>query len=702
MKDSSRLLEELNPRQREAVTWPSGPVLVLAGAGSGKTRVLAHRIAYLMGPGGIPPHNILAVTFTNKAAGEMAERVRKLLGGIAGPSWLGTFHSICVRILRRDGHRIGCPRDFTIYDREDSVSVVKGLVKELRLSERDFNSKGVMAKISGAKNALVSPEDYPCPDTYTRQLVRLFSMYNHRLRKYRALDFDDLLIRVVELLSQDGQASEKYRDHFQHILVDEYQDTNRAQYLIIRHLSGTEGNVFVVGDDDQSIYGFRGADLNNILDFEEDFTNVKTIRLEQNYRSTKLILEAASSVVRNNVGRMGKELWTENSRGAKLVLLEALDEVDEAALVCESLFRSGRNLRDSVILYRTNAQSRSFEETLRRKGLPYVVVGGVRFYERKEIKDLLAYMRVIVNANDAVSLRRIVNVPPRGIGAAVLKRLDDFAARSGEDLYSAILRAEEVDGLRARSLSGLKEFRVIVEKGRAVAREVGAAELLSQIIQDTRYVDELQAERTKEAESRVENVRELLASAEAYEQRAVDRTARGFLAEVSLYTDIDGWNDKQDVVSLMTAHNAKGLEFPVVYITGLEDGLFPHSNSFDSPSGLEEERRLFYVSLTRAKEEAYLSFASQRRRYGGSIPSFPSRFIREIPESLFEVQTSSSRALDAGAIVRHPDWGLARVLRVEGDGEEAKALLRFEAGFDKLVMLKYAGLVRVSKEELWE
>jgi len=702
MRDSSGLLEELNPKQKEAVTWPGGPVLVLAGAGSGKTRVLAHRIAYLIGPGGVPPGKILAVTFTNKAAGEMAERVKKLLGTGSGPSWLGTFHSVCVRVLRRDGQRIGCPSNFTIYDRDDSVSVVKEIVKELHLSDRDYNPKAVMSKISGAKNALVSPQDYPCPDRYTRELVRLFSMYNERLKMYNALDFDDLLIRVVELFSGDEEVKRKYRSRFQHILVDEYQDTNRAQYLIVRHLAGEGGNIFVVGDDDQSIYGFRGADLNNILDFEKDFSNVKTIRLEQSYRSTKFILRAASSVVRNNVGRMGKELWTENSPGEKLVLLQAFDEEDEADMVYENLFRSGRNLKDFVILYRTNAQSRPLEETLRRRGLPYVVVGGVRFYERKEIKDLLAYMRFIANTDDSVSLKRILNVPPRGIGPAVLKRLSDFAGRAGISLYEAILKAEGVEGVRERHLGGLKEFRNIIERGRAVIDEQGAAEFLSQIIQDTGYLDDLLAERTRESESRVENVRELVASAAAYEDRASERTARGFLAEVSLFTDIDGWNDKQDAVSLMTVHNAKGLEFPVVFVTGLEDGLFPHSNSFGSPSGLEEERRLFYVSLTRAKEKAYLSFAAQRRRFGDSLPSFPSRFLKEIPEELLEVESSSSKTLDAGAIVRHPDWGLARVLRVEGDGEDAKAVLRFEAGFDKVVMLKYAGLVRVTEEELWE
>ena len=702
MKELQELLADLNPEQRVAVTWPKGPVLILAGAGSGKTRVLAYRIAYLIGHKGIKQQNVLAVTFTNKAAEEMAERVQHLLGGEAKPLWLGTFHSACVRILRRDGEYVGYSRNFSIFDQADSLSVLKEIIKDLKLSEREYNPKAIRSRISSAKNALVGPEGYPVSNQYTEQVVRVYAAYNARLRQYNGLDFDDLLLKVVELFSGYEDVKDIYSDRFRHILVDEYQDTNRAQYLIVQLLSSRHRNIFVVGDDDQSIYGFRGADINNILDFEKDFPDVKIVRLEQNYRSTKLILNAASSVVRNNVGRMGKELWTKNEEGEKLVLIEAADEEDEAMMIYENLFRSGRNLRDSVILYRTNAQSRPIEETLRRAGLPYIVVGGVRFYERKEVKDVLAYMRVVVNPKDSVSLKRIVNAPRRGIGPAVLGRLERFAGEQEISLYESVSRVEEIDEIHGRYMDALRGFREVIEKAKASVDELGAAELMSQVIDDVGYIRELEQERTKEAESRIENVRELLSSAVSYEERAEDRSIRGFLAEVSLFTAIDGWNEKQEAVTLMTAHNAKGLEFPVVFISGLEDGLLPHSSSFESPSELEEERRLFYVSMTRAKEKVYLSYARQRTRFGGSMPSFPSRFLKEIPEDLIDTERSKFSQFDVGDIVRHPDWGLAKVLRLEGDGDDARAVLRFEAGFEKLVMLKYAGLTRASKEDLWE
>jgi len=630
MTELQKLLAGLNPEQREAVTWPKGPVLILAGAGSGKTRVLAYRIAYLIGHKGIKPRNLLAVTFTNKAAEEMAERVQSLLGSETKPLWLGTFHSVCVRILRRDGEYVGCARNFSIFDQADSLSVLKEIIKEFKLSEREYNPKAIRSRISGAKNALVGPENYPISDRFTEQVVRVYAAYNERLRQYNGLDFDDLLLKVVELFSGYENVRQGYSDRFQHILVDEYQDTNRAQYLIVQLLSSKHRNLFVVGDDDQSIYGFRGADINNILDFEKDFPDVKTVRLEQNYRSTRLILNAASSVVRNNVGRMGKELWTENEEG------------------------------------------------------------------------VLAYMRVVVNPKDGVSLKRIVNVPKRGIGPAVVGRLERFAGEQGISLYESILRVEEIEEIQKRHMGALRGLRNVMEKARASADELGAAELMSHVIDDVGYVRELEKERTREAESRMENVRELLSSAVSYEERAEDRSIRGFLAEVSLFTAIDGWNEKQEAVTLMTAHNAKGLEFPVVFISGLEDGLFPHSSSFESPSELEEERRLFYVSLTRAREKVYLSYARERTRFGGSMPSFPSRFLKEIPEDLIDTERSRASQFDVGDIVRHPDWGLAKVLRLEGNGDDARAVLRFEAGFEKIVMLRYAGLTRAIKEDLWE
>jgi DNA helicase-2/ATP-dependent DNA helicase PcrA len=701
MKESHDLLADLNPRQKEAVTYPGGPLLILAGAGSGKTRVLTHRIAYLIGEKGVRPENVLAVTFTNKAAQEMNERVEKLLGGRAGALWLGTFHSACVKILRIDGERVGYSRDFSIYDEADSESLLKEIMKELDFSEKEYNPRAVRSKISGAKNALVGPEEYPCPDHYTTCVVRLYAAYNARLKGCNALDFDDLLLKVVELLSQNESVKEKYRDRFQHILVDEYQDTNRAQYLIVQLLSSKHRNIFAVGDDDQSIYGFRGADIRNILDFESDFPDVKIIRLEQNYRSTKLILKAASSVVRNNVGRMGKELWTENGEGEHMVLLQAADEEDEARLIYETLYNSGRNLRDFVILYRTNAQSRPIEETLRRAGIPYVIVGSVKFYERKEVKDVLAYMRVIVNPRDSVSLKRILNVPRRGIGPAVVRKLEEFATRNGIPLYEAILRLEEIEDIE-RYVNALKGFRKIIEKARGSIDEMEAAMVMSQVIDESGYIDELKQEPTREAESRIENVRELVSSAMAYQERSSETGLRGFLSEVSLYSDIDGWDERQEAVTLMTSHNAKGLEFPVVFITGLEDGLFPHSSSLGTPSEIEEERRLFYVSLTRAKEKVYLSFAGERTRWQDTVQSFPSRFIGEIPAGLIRVETSRYAGVNIGDIVRHPDWGIAKVLRVEGDGEDARAVLKFEAGFEKVVMLRYAGLTRVSKEDLWE
>ncbi|MRR10072.1 ATP-dependent DNA helicase PcrA, partial [bacterium] len=562
---------------------------------------------HLVGSGDCDAWSILAVTFTNKAAGEMKERVAKLLGHSVQGLWIGTFHSVCARLLRKDGERLGYGRDFTIYDEDDKKSLVRRIMAELAIPERKVPVKAVISRISGAKDNLFGPERYRSTayDPFEKDVARVYARYQEALLACQAMDFDDLICNTVRLLREHPPVLEQLGARFKQVLVDEYQDTNHAQYVLVKLLAERHRNLCVVGDDDQSIYGFRGADIKNILDFENDFTDATVVRLEQNYRSTKVILDCANAVVRNNLGRKAKKLWTENQRGDAVTLWRCWDERDEADKVGRSIGKhqaGGGSLRDCVVLYRTNAQSRALEEAMRRQSLPYVIVGGLRFYERKEIKDLLAYLKLIANPADEVSLRRIANEPPRGIGDTTLLRLEAFGREQGLGLYQAMRQAEQVPGLTPSAKTALRGFAAMIDELSKERHTFNAEEVLKEVVQRTGFVKSLEAQYalTDEATSRVENVQELLSAADEFCERSEDKTVAAFLAEVGLVADIDKLDPRAEAVTLMTLHNAKGLEFDQVFITGVEEGLLPHAASVESRQELEEERRLFYVGITRA------------------------------------------------------------------------------------------------------
>jgi DNA helicase-2/ATP-dependent DNA helicase PcrA len=707
------ILDNLNPPQKEAVMHGQGPLLILAGAGSGKTRVLTHRVAYLIAVRKVPPSRILAVTFTNKAAGEMRTRVIKMLGRAAADLWLGTFHSICVRILRRQGQKLGYAPNFVIYDQDDQMSVVRKAMAELEVPEKRFPPRGIHARISDAKNRLVSPEDFGSMvgDFFEEQVAKVYPIYQRKLEECNALDFDDLLWKTTVLFEKFPEIKEDYGDRFLHVLVDEYQDTNHAQYVLVKQMAEKHRNLCVVGDDDQSIYGWRGADIHNILDFEKDFPEAKVVKLEENYRSTKKILDAAGAVVKNNLGRKEKTLWTQNEEGTNLVLMEPFDEREEGRAVVQKiqeLKREGYELKDFVTLYRTNAQSRALEEGFRNAGIPYVIVGGLKFYERKEIKDVLAYLKVLLNPKDEVSLTRIVNVPLRGIGETSLKRLLEYAGEKSIPFYEALVKAGEIeDRIPPKAKDGFRALYYLLERYRKRVEQENADALTGDLVQDIGYVEELKRERTVDAESRIENIQELLAGVEEFCERSEDKSLAGFLGEVSLLTDIDTWDEEKNAVTLMTLHNAKGLEFPVVFICGLEEGLFPHASSLDDPAEMEEERRLFYVGLTRAKERAFLSTTSHRRRYGRGIGTVPSRFLEEVPKELVTIEGRSAAGEDGfydrvedendglrpGTRVRHPAFGVGQVLALEGGGDGLKAVVLFRGGRKKTLVVRYANLM---------
>ena len=688
------LLKDLSSPQREAVTHTRGPLLVLAGAGSGKTRVLTHRIAHLIGTLKVRPYNILAVTFTNKAAAEMRDRVVTLIGDMPTGLWLGTFHSACVRLLRENAKLLGYPKSFVIYDQTDQLNLIKKVMGELDISERVFNPKGVRERISWLKANVVPPREHPQMNPFEEVVSRVYQKYEERCRDSGALDFDDLLMKTVELLEGFPSVLDTYSKRFRHILVDEYQDTNHAQYLIVKLLSAKHRKLCVVGDDDQSIYSFRGADPTNILDFEKDFPDAKVVRLEQNYRSSQNILTAASSVVRRNLGRKGKELWTRKETGELIDLFEALNEKEEADWILSAIRKEvsnrKRSLRDFVVLYRTNAQSRVLEESFRSVDIPYVIVGGIRFYERKEVKDILAYLKVLQNPADQISLSRILNTPRRGIGEKTLERLSELASSKSIFLYEAAERAEEVEGLSPRARSALLSLSQLLKSCRRARKNLTISELTLNILDETGYFRELEEEGTVEAEGRIENIRELLASMDDFSNESKDSSLEAYLAKISLLTDIDDWDDREEAVTLMTAHNAKGLEFPAVFISGLEEGLFPHFSSLHSTEELEEERRLFYVGLTRAKEKVYLSHAVDRRRFRGTPPE-PSRFLAEIPEGLLR-RKPGKRPLGIGDRVYHHLWGFAEVVDLGGEGKGQKATLLLDDGEEKRVMVRYAKL----------
>ena len=639
------IYDTLNEQQREAVYQTEGPVLILAGAGSGKTRVLTHRTAYLIEEKGVNPYHIMAITFTNKAAGEMRERIDKIVGFGSESIWVSTFHSSCVRILRRHIDRIGFDTNFTIYDADDSKSLMKDICKRLEIDTKIYKEKSFLAAISSAKDELITPTELmqralTSSDYAKRKQAEVYREYQEALHKNNALDFDDLIMKTVELLQSDPEVKNYYQERFHYIMVDEYQDTNTAQFQLIKLLAGKYKNLCVVGDDDQSIYKFRGANIYNILNFEKEFPNAVTIKLEQNYRSTQNILNAANGVIANNVGRKAKRLWTENEEGEKIAFHQfetGFDEADYVAKDIRSKVREGMyHYGDCAVLYRTNAQSRLFEERFITASIPYKIVGGVNFYSRREIKDLLAYLKTIDNAMDDLAVRRIINVPKRGIGATTLSRVQDYADENGLTFYNALKMAEEI-GTIGRASAKIRPFVMLIQSMRSKLPYISVSELLQEIIEETGYVRELEAENTEEAQQRMENIDELISKAVTYEESEEEPTLSGFLEEVALVADIDSVDETQDYVVLMTLHSAKGLEFPQVYLAGMEDGLFPGFGAIcaENPTAeIEEERRLAYVGITRAKERLSISCARMRMIRGETQYNKVSRFVKEIPREL--------------------------------------------------------------------
>jgi len=715
------ILADLNPPQEEAVVHGQGPLLILAGAGSGKTRVITRRIAYLIGRRNVQPWQILAVTFTNKAADEMRRRVEQLLGARGLTVALGTFHSICVKILRRWHRELGLRSSFVIYDEMDQLGLIKDCLKSLELSERTVNPRGVAARISRAKNELLTPGEYAtvAADFMEERTAKVYALYQERLQASHAVDFDDLLMLTVLLFGDKPHVLAYYQNLWRYVLVDEYQDTNHAQYQIVNFLTRSHGNLTVVGDDDQSIYRWRGADLNNILDFERDHPGCKVIRLEQNYRSTQNILDAAGGVVSHNIGRKGKTLWTENPAGDLVVSYQARDEQAEADFVVRTIrtlsAENSYTLDDFAVFYRTNAQSRVLEDALRRDVTPYVIVGGLRFYERKEIKDILSYLRLAANPDDTQSFKRIVNVPPRGIGRAAVDRLEGLAIAERISLWEACKLAGKRKILGPKALKALDELVALIEGTRTKLEVTAVPDLILELLETTGYLAELKNEGTIEAESRIENLQELVTAAREFMERSEDQSLQAFLDSVALIADIDELAEGTGAVTLMTLHSAKGLEFPVVFITGLEEGVFPHARSLTDDEELEEERRLCYVGMTRAKERLFLSAALSRRLYNNDAFNLPSRFLDEVSEHLLERSNGlglrpeprgertephsepdepSVDHLQVGMRVRHPDWGIGTIKERIGEGEDLKVVVTFAGVGRKKLAAKFAHLER--------
>ncbi len=726
--DAEALLAGLNPQQRAAVVHQGSPLLIVAGAGSGKTRVLTHRIAHLIAERAVHPGELIAITFTNKAAGEMKERVAALVGPRAKIMWVSTFHSACVRILRKEAHRLGFKSTFTIYDQGDSQRLMTLCVRDLDLDPKRFAPRALSHYVSNLKNELVDWETFRsrAASSYEKHVAEAYELYQRRLREANAMDFDDLIATAVDLLRLFPDVADHYRRRFRHVLVDEYQDTNHAQYALVRELVGTTGELCVVGDADQSIYAFRGASIRNILQFEEDYPDATVILLEQNYRSTQTILSAANAVIAKNPRRKPKRLWSDQGDGPKIAGYVAENEHDEAAFVAQEVDRLGDDAgvppNDVAVFYRTNAQSRVFEEVFVRVGLPYRVVGGVRFYERREIRDLLAYLRVLVNPEDTVSMRRILNVPRRGIGERAEACIEALASRERIGFGTALDRVEDAPGINSRAVRAVQEFLAILGELRAaVDAGDGPSAVLEKALDLTGYLAALEAEAADkfEAEGRIDNLRELVGVAREYEERVGGGSLADFLEQVSLVADADEVDTSAGVVTLMTLHNAKGLEFPVVFLTGLEDGVFPHLRSLGEPAELEEERRLAYVGITRARERLFVSRALHRSAWGAGSYNPPSRFLEEIPAELVEwtgreepAMATAARSIASGATrpgarppaglrpivslapgdrVSHDAWGLGTVVATAGLGDSAEATIAFggDTGTKRL-LLRYA------------
>jgi DNA helicase-2/ATP-dependent DNA helicase PcrA len=731
---TEKLLSGLNKEQQEAVKTTEGPLLIMAGAGSGKTRVLTHRIAYLMVEKAVNPYNILAITFTNKAAREMKERVGQLMGGAAEEVWISTFHSMCVRILRRDIDRIGFNRNFTILDTTDQQSVIKGILKDKNLDPKKFDPRSILGTISSLKNELIDPESYSkqVGSYYERIVSEVYEEYQKRLRKNQSLDFDDLIMTTIHLFQRVPDVLEYYQRKFQYIHVDEYQDTNKAQYLLVKLLASRFQNLCVVGDSDQSIYRWRGADISNILSFEKDYPNAHVILLEQNYRSTKRILQAANEVIKNNLNRKPKKLWTENPEGKKIVYFRADNEQAEAQFVAgkiKELVDSGkRKLSDFAILYRTNAQSRVIEEVLMKSNIDYTIVGGIKFYDRKEIKDILAYLRLIANPDDDISLLRVINVPKRGIGSTSLDKIARYAQDNDLSLFQALEEADFI-GLSPKTTKAVIEFRDLIKGYTQMQEYLSVTELVEEVLDKSGYRDMLKAEKTLDAQSRLENIDEFLSVTKGFEENSEDKSLIAFLTDLALVADIDQLDEEdnnQQAVVLMTLHSAKGLEFPVVFLIGMEEGVFPHSRSLTDEEEMEEERRLAYVGITRAEEELYLTNAQMRTLYGRTNLNPVSRFIQEIPEDLLDEvviekkpftrfqsnpQTSSRKApvrpmavstggeeipWKVGDKAEHKKWGIGTVVSVKGEKENMELDIAFPSPTGvKRLLAKFAPIQKV-------
>ena len=635
------ILEGLNNKQYEAVTTTEGPCLVIAGAGSGKTKVLTHKIAYLLSEKNVKPWNILSITFTNKAANEMKQRVEKLVGEASQEMWLGTFHSICVRILRRFIDRIGFDTTFLIFDSTDQRTLVKECIKSMRLDDKLFTDRSVLSEISNGKNDMLEPKAYQVKyngDFRKEKIGKVYELYQKKLKENNALDFDDIINYTIKILTENPDVLEYYTEKFKYVLVDEYQDTNKAQFMLVSILASKYGNITVVGDNDQGIYSFRGADITNILNFEKDFPGSKIVKLEQNYRCTGNILKAANAVIKNNENKYDKKLWTENEEGKLPCIYKAEDEYDEASYIVKQInmlkMEEYLKLSDFVILYRMNSQSRAIEDIFRRENIPYKIIGGLKFYERKEIKDIIAYLRLIFNTSDNLSLKRIINEPKRGIGKTSLDNIQDISDKTGKSMYEIIKYAEqyELNRVKANSI----QFVEVIEELRKQVNQIPISELIKLTLNKTGYVKALENENTIEAESRIQNLEEFLTVAIEFEEQMAENTLAEFLESISLTSDIDNMEESEDTVTLMTLHSAKGLEFPVVFLVGMEEGIFPGYKSIEEIKELEEERRLFYVGITRAMQYLYLTCAKRRTIFGSTSYNQMSRFLKEIPKDLLD------------------------------------------------------------------
>lgn len=720
-----KILEELNEQQREAVEFNTAPNMIVAGAGSGKTRVLTYKIAYLLDQG-FDPSTILALTFTNKAAKEMKERIVQLVGKKAQSIWMGTFHSIFARILRAEANKLGYERNFSIYDREDSVSLVNSCLQALNISIDSLNASAIQHKISYLKNQMISPEEYNkhiASNLIEKKVSEVYLEYNKRLKENNSMDFDDLLLKPIELFNNHQRILSKYRGHFKYILVDEYQDTNKAQYELLKQLTTSRIKICVVGDDAQSIYGWRGAEIKNMLSFEKDFPKAKTFRLEQNYRSTGKILKAADSIIKNNPNQIQKTLWTENNDGEELTLIKCTDEKDEAYQIAKQIKKEitsrKLSLNEIAILYRINSQSRALEEALRREKIPYKIIGGVEFYRRKEVKDIVGYLRVLANQDDEESLLRIMNYPQRGIGNTSISKMIDFSRKLNISLFTTMSRVFEVIEVKERIQKNVKHFKLFLDKYIGLKDELSLMELTSALIDELGILRMYKEENTQESLQRYDNIQELLSGIAEFSKMNPKATIDDFLADVSLITGLDQLSDEENSVTLMTIHASKGLEFPVIFITGCEEDIFPLNQKFDSNSKIEEERRLFYVALTRAEKKVFISYARSRYRFGEVAYQSKSRFLEELdPETYNELNKGNARkggrrrkafydelyqedyddfnqerrSFRVGSRITHDLFGNGKVLKISGAGDMQKVTIAFEEKGTKTLLLKFANI----------